>query len=118
MSLRLALGAACLLAFAAPASATTRTNNTPEQIRAYHTSGAYAKALAKTYASATTYVKAQLKKHPKRPAVVLDIDETAMSNYACLDAVDFDLRGLATCVAGGKSVAIAPAPSPAATGGE
>lgn len=109
MSHRLALAAACLLAFAAPAAATTRTDQTPEQIRAYKDSGAYDRALAKTYASATSYVKAQLKKHPKKPAVVLDIDETAMSNYACLDAVDFDLIGLAQCVAGNKSVAIKPA---------
>ena len=110
MSLRLVLAAALLLAFAAPASAgTTRTSNTPEQIRAYHTSGTYAKALAKTYANATTYVKGQLKKHPKKPAVVLDIDETAMSNYSCLDAVDFNLSGLADCAVNSKSVAIAPA---------
>jgi predicted secreted acid phosphatase len=54
-------------------------------------------------------VKVQLAKHPRKPAVVLDIDETAMSSYACLDAVDFDLVGLAQCVAGHKSVAIAPA---------
>src|SRR3954464_3369306 len=106
---RLALAAACLLAFAAPAAATTRTDKTPEQIRAYHESGAYAKALVKTYANATTYVKGQLAKHPKKPAVVLDIDETAMSNYACLDAVDFNLSGLADCALNGKSIAIAPA---------
>lgn len=109
MSLRLALAACCLLALPATAGATTRTDKTPEQIRAYKDSGAYDKALAKTYANATSYVKGQLTKHPKKPAVVLDIDETAMSNYACLDAADFDLIGLAQCVAGNKSVAIAPA---------
>jgi len=113
MSHRTASGAAILLAlaFAAPAAATTRTDNTPEQIRAFHTSGDYAKALTKTYANATKYVKAQLAvaTPPKKPAVVLDIDETAMSNYSCLDAVDFDLSGLAQCVVSGKSVAIAPA---------
>ena len=110
MSPRLVLAACCALALpGVAAAATTRTDQTPEQIRAYKDSGAYDKALAKTFASATSYVKAQLSKHPKKPAVVLDIDETAMSNYTCLDAVDFDLVGLAQCVAGNKSVVIKPA---------
>ena len=112
MSLRLALCAACLLVFAAPAAATTRTDKTPEQIRAYHDSGAYTKALTKTYTNATKFVRGQLAadKPPKKPAVVLDIDETAMSNYACMDKEDFDLiTGLAACVARGESVAIASA---------
>src|SRR5690242_5079279 len=107
MSRRLLLaGCCCALTLAAPAAATTRTDKTPEQIRAYHGSGAYAKSLAKTYANATTYVRKQLEAKPKKPAVVLDIDETAMSNYACLDAVDFSLAGLADCALNGKSVAI------------
>ena len=37
--------------------------------------------------------------------MVLDIDETTMSNWGCLDAVDFELSGLATCVVESKSVA-------------
>lgn len=100
--------------FAAPAGAlagTVRTDRTPEQIRAYHDSGDYQAAMARTWASATKYVKAQLRAGKvRKPAVVLDIDETAMSNYACLDDADFDPGvGLAVCVGGGKSVAIAPA---------
>jgi HAD superfamily, subfamily IIIB (Acid phosphatase) len=42
-----------------------------------------------------------------RPAIVLDIDETSLSNYAGLDASDFTAGGLAATVAGGQGTAIA-----------
>ena len=48
----------------------------------------------------------KLKPAIRKPAVVLDIDETTLSNYACLDAAGFELVGLATCVVTSKSVAI------------
>jgi acid phosphatase len=110
MSRALVLALSALAVAAPVATATERTDQTPEQIRAYKDSGAYDRALAKTYAKATGYVKAQLKKSDvKKPAVVLDIDETAMSNYGCLDAMDFELGGLADCAVNSKSVAIKPA---------
>jgi acid phosphatase len=56
-----------------------------------------------SFAKATKQLDAQLKHHPKKPTVVLDIDETTMSNWSCLDAVDFDLGGLATCVVKSRS---------------
>ena len=92
-----------LLAAAAAGAATTRTSATPDQLRAGQ--AAYEKAIAAGYAKATKLLDAQLAKHPKKPTVVLDIDETTMSNWGCLDAVDFDLSGLATCVVEGQSVA-------------
>jgi predicted secreted acid phosphatase len=100
----LALAALFALVLAASASAATaRTSTTPAQLRAGK--AAYEKAITKGFAKAIRQLDAQLRKHPKKPTVVLDIDETTMSNWACLDAVDFDLSGLAVCVVGGKSVA-------------
>jgi acid phosphatase len=95
-----------MLALALPATAgaaTTRTSATPAQLRAGK--AAYEKAVSAGYATATKRLDAQLRKHPKKPVVVLDIDETTMSNWGCLDAADFELSGLATCVVGSKSVA-------------
>jgi predicted secreted acid phosphatase len=97
---------------AAPVSAaTTRTSATPQEIRAYHRSGAWDRDVARVFRAARRSLLRQLGRPgaPRKPAIVLDIDETALSNYPCLDAVDFELVGLATCVAQGRSVAIAPA---------
>jgi predicted secreted acid phosphatase len=103
LSRALALAALLALALAATASAATvRTATTPAQLRAGQ--AAYEKAVTAGFAKATNALDRQLKKHPKKPTVVLDIDETTMSNWTCLDAVDFDLGGLATCVIGNKSV--------------
>jgi predicted secreted acid phosphatase len=103
--LTLALALILTLALAAVATAaTTRTAQTPDQLRAGK--AAYEKSVSAGYAKATKLLDAQLKKHPKKPTVVLDIDETTLSNWACLDAVDFDLSGLATCVLQGTSKAI------------
>jgi predicted secreted acid phosphatase len=103
MSRTLALAALIALALTAVASAaTTRTATTPDQLRAGKAS--YERQVADGWAKATKLLDAQLKKHPKKPTVVLDIDETTMSNWACLDAVDFELSGLATCVVKSASV--------------
>ena len=94
---------------ATPAIAvTTRTSYTPTQIRAYHQSGAWARDVGRVYRSAQRSLRRQLDRRgaPRRPAVVLDIDETSLSNYPCLDAVDFDLSGVATCVTQGRSADI------------
>jgi predicted secreted acid phosphatase len=99
----LALATLLLLVLAAAASAATvRTATTPDQLRAGK--GAYDKAIAAGFAKAGKQLDAQLRKHPTKPTVVLDIDETTLSNWGCFAAVDFDLGGLATCVVGGKSV--------------
>src|SRR4051794_5094616 len=44
-------------------------------------------------------------KAPKKPAIVLDIDETALYNAPCFEPVDWALAGLATCVVQGRGVA-------------
>jgi predicted secreted acid phosphatase len=92
------------LALAAAASAATvRTAATPAQLRGGK--APYERSIAAGYAKATKLLDAQLAKHPKKPTVVLDVDETTLSNWACLDAADFQLTGLATCVVTSRSVA-------------
>jgi predicted secreted acid phosphatase len=106
LTLPRALAVTLLVALAAAtgaAAATVRTTATPDQLRAGKP--AYDKAITAGYAKATKLLDAQLAKHPKKPTVVLDIDETTMSNWACLDAADFELTGLATCIVGSRSVA-------------
>jgi len=101
-----ALALALLLAVAAAAvasAATVRTAKTPAELRAGK--AAYERSVTAGFAKATKLLDAQLKQDPRRPTVVLDIDETTMSNWACFDAVDFELGGLATCVVNGRSVA-------------
>jgi len=108
----LAPAALAVLALPAPAGAeTSRTPNAPAEIRAYHRSGAWERDVARVYRSARRSLRRQLdaRRPPRRPAIVLDIDETALSNYPCLDAVDFELVGVVTCVVEGRSVAIGPA---------
>jgi acid phosphatase len=96
---------------AVPAGAiTTRTAATPAEIRSYYGSGAWAHDVAAVYRSANKALRHELKAPDvTRPAIVLDIDDTSLSNYPCLDAVDFSLSGLVTCVVDSSSVAIPPA---------
>jgi acid phosphatase len=97
-----ALALLLVLAVAAAATAATvRTDTTPAQLRAGKKT--YDKAVSAGFAQATRKLDAQLHTHPEKPTVVLDIDETTMSNWACLDAAAFDLSGLATCVVESKS---------------
>jgi predicted secreted acid phosphatase len=97
------VAAALLLTATAALAATTRTAATPAQLRAGH--AAYEKSIATGWTKATKLLDAQLAKHPKKPTVVLDIDETTMSNWSCLDAAGFDLSGLVTCVVQSRSAA-------------
>jgi predicted secreted acid phosphatase len=103
-----ALAATFLLAPAAGAS-TTRTSASAAQLQAQVDSGKYQRSVDAVYRSATRYLKAQLKKQPKRPAVVLDIDETALSNVGCFEQAKWELSGLAVCAIQGKSKVFAAA---------
>ena len=97
------------LCAASPAlAATVQSSTPPAQLKTEVDSGAYARSLAAGWAKASKALDAQLARKPaaKHPAVVLDIDETSMSNVACLEAADFGLAGLADCALNSKSVAI------------
>ncbi len=73
---------------AAPAS--------PEAIVAYHDSGEWAQDTTRVVRRARRYVRRHLDDSARRAAIVLDIDDTSLSNYACLKAVGFD-RSAADC---------------------
>jgi predicted secreted acid phosphatase len=102
-----ALAVAALFALAAaPAGATTRTPLSPAAIRHLHDSGVYGAGLARGWTRAEWALTQQLARHPAKPAVVIDIDETSLSNYGCLNEVDFELIGLVNCVVQSRSTAI------------
>src|SRR5919112_5953353 len=83
-----ALPLALLLVAAVPAiAATTPTGKTAEQIRDFYSSGDWNRAVKKQATKAKAYVvKRTHGKHAaKKPALVLDIDETSLDNYPCLN---------------------------------
>src|SRR5215208_7491642 len=87
-SAKLALALVLLLVAAVPAiAATTPTGKTAEEIRAYYSSGDWNRAVKKQATKAKAYlVKRTHGKHAaKKPALVLDIDETSLDNYPCLN---------------------------------
>jgi predicted secreted acid phosphatase len=65
----------------------------PAAIVAYHDSGAWARDTATVVTSAQRYV---VRHRGGRPALVLDVDDTALSTYACLKRAGFD-RAAAAC---------------------
>src|SRR5918995_663815 len=78
-----------LLVLAIPAfAATTPTGKSATEIRDFYDSGAWNRAVKKQADKAKAYlVKRTHGKHKARkPALVLDIDETSLDNYPCLDS--------------------------------
>jgi hypothetical protein len=104
----LALALLAALALAAPAgAATTRTPTPGAEISAYYDSGRWSDDIAAVVKRASTTLRRDLaaRKAPRRPMIVLDIDETSLFNAPCLEPVDWDLSGLATCAVQGGGVA-------------
>jgi predicted secreted acid phosphatase len=103
-----------LLAMAASAfAATTPTGKTAEQIRAYYDSGAWNRAVTKQASKAKAYlVKRTHGRHKaKKPALVLDIDETSLDNYPCLNSsggIPYSAVPYAVCVVRYDAPAIKP----------
>lgn len=83
----LLLTGSCLLALSAPIFAEpTNLSLLKSEIKTYHDSGQYEKELAKVISQAHGYIIQQAKineqhGNPKKLAIVLDIDETSISNY-------------------------------------
>jgi HAD superfamily, subfamily IIIB (Acid phosphatase) len=99
-------------------------------IRRYHDSGRYDADLAVAVAPARASLARQLRRlrsspgpgrysecrkprrergcHNVKPAIVLDIDETSLSNYAGLAAANFSVAGLVPGAAAGNDPAVAP----------
>lgn len=101
------LAACAALISASVAQAGTTATGTPvDQLRRQADSGAYARSVAAAFAKADAALKQQLRHEVRKPAVVLDIDETTLSNLGCLKDADFQVTGLAVCVATGKSAKV------------
>ena len=88
------IAVAGLLAAAIGVAKEPKAPATPAQIRAYHDSGEWSSDTTKQVAKAKAFVKGWLKSHkkprPKKPAIVLDIDDTSLSLYKCAEARDFE----------------------------
>ena len=69
----------------------------PDEIIAYRDSREWAADTTRQIRRARGVLRRHL--DDRRPAIVLDIDDTSLSNYRCLEAVGFD-RAVADCSAG------------------
>ncbi|HTA35391.1 MAG TPA: hypothetical protein VK761_01650, partial [Solirubrobacteraceae bacterium] len=75
---------------------------------AYHESGEYEVDLANVDEAAQSYLNAHLPSGHAKGALVLDIDETSLSNYTGLLASGFTAAGTVATAASGTCTAIAP----------
>jgi|SRR5215212_1713998 len=114
ISAKLALALVLLLAAAVPAiAATTPTGKSAAQIRDYYSSGDWNRAVKKQANKAEAYlIKRTHGRHAaKKPALVLDIDETSLDNYPCLNrtgGIPYDAGLYAACVLKYDAPAIKP----------
>jgi predicted secreted acid phosphatase len=78
-----------LLIAAVPALAATEpTGKSAAEIQSYYSSGSWKKAVTKQADKAKAYLAKRThgRHKAKKPALVLDIDETSLNNYPCLNA--------------------------------
>jgi predicted secreted acid phosphatase len=68
----------------------------PDAIVAYHDSGEWARDTTRTVDRAERFL-ADHAAGVRHPALVLDIDDTALSSYDCLHAADFDRSAMTAC---------------------
>jgi predicted secreted acid phosphatase len=102
-----------LLAIVPIATATEPTGRSAEQIREFYDSGAWNRAVTKQAKKAKAYLRkrTQGRNAPKKPALVLDIDETSLNNYPCFVArggIPYDGSINAQCVVAYDAPAIRP----------
>jgi len=88
-------------------SSTTGAGELSAALVKYHDSGLYESDLASVDGAAQSYLDSHLGGHGKA-AIVLDIDETSLSNYSGLLASGFTAAGTVATAAGGTGTAIAP----------
>jgi predicted secreted acid phosphatase len=100
--IRLGLLAAALSAVPLAATATAHEPAqpaTPEQIIEFYEGGHFKEEVDALTASATRSLKAQLRKKPRKPAIVFDIDDTLESTYDCAKRSDFNRNAISACQA-------------------
>jgi predicted secreted acid phosphatase len=113
MKIVLAVITALMLAIVPIASATHPTGQSPAEIREYRESGDWNRAIVKQVKKAKAYLAQRTRgaKAPKKPALVLDIDETALDNYPCFDergGIPYDDDVNVQCVVAFDAPAIKP----------
>ena len=113
MNARFSLGLLAVAVTAVPLVATATAEEPaapapPDQVIQYYESGEFNTDLKKVTDSATKSLKAQLKKKPKKPAIVFDIDDTLESTYACAKRSNFDRNAITVCQAQTDQTPIAP----------
>jgi predicted secreted acid phosphatase len=100
--IRTAILATALSTIALAAAATAHEPKqpaTPEQITEYYEGGHFNEDLTAKTKRATTVLKSQLKRKPRRPAIVFDIDDTLESTYTCAKRANFERDAITTCIA-------------------
>ena len=85
---------AALIAVAGVTADEPKAPAPPDEIVAYHDSGEWEADTTRQVRRARRFLSRHL--DDRRPAIVLDIDDTSLSNYECLKDVDFD-RAAADC---------------------
>ena len=98
------------------ASGTVGAGEIAASLRAYHDSGAYDRDLATVAGAARSFLDRRVgvvwptsPRHRRRmPAIVLDIDETSLSNYQGLVASNFTAAGLVGPAVSGTGTGIEP----------
>jgi len=111
---KLALAFVLLLVAAVPAlAATTPTGKSADEIRAYYDSGDWNRAVKKQATKAKAYLirRTHGKHAARKPALVLDIDETSLDNYPCLNrsgGIPYSAVPYAVCVVAYDAPAIKP----------
>lgn len=91
--------AGCVTVSGPPAFAPVEPGNLGQlkaELRTYHDNGAYERALAAVIQRAQTYITMRAPQ-VARPAIVLDIDETSLSNWPQMLANDFGYFSGGTC---------------------
>jgi predicted secreted acid phosphatase len=110
---RISLGLMAVAVSAVPLAATATAEEPAapapaDQVVQYYESGEFNTDLKKVTDSATKSLKSQLKKKPKKPAIVFDIDDTLESTYECAKKSNFDRTQIGICQANNEQTPIAP----------
>jgi predicted secreted acid phosphatase len=104
VNVRIPLGLLAVAVTAVPIAATAAAKEPaapapPEQIVQYYEGGEYQADLKKATDAATKSLKSQVKKKPKKPAIVFDIDDTLESTYLCAKQSNFERNAITVCQA-------------------
>jgi predicted secreted acid phosphatase len=113
MKIGLVVALLALLAVVPLAAATDPTSKSPQEIRDYRESGDWNRDIVKQVKKAKAWLKQRTgaERAPKKPALVLDIDETALDNYPCYErngGIPFEGGVNGACIVEYKAPAIKP----------